>query len=63
MILAPNISNFRKHLPETTIHTHKQCTLVSVAFRFNRRLFAFPGKPYITDQLTELDAENCSRRS
>ena len=36
------------------ILTHKVCTLVSVAFRFNLLLPTFPGNPYMMAQLTEL---------
>jgi hypothetical protein len=44
-------------------HTHKQCTLVSVALRFALFEFGSPGRPYMIAQLTELEAEICRRRS
>ena len=47
----------------TNSPTHKQCTLVSVAFRFNLLLFGLPGNPYMIAQLTELVSDIWSRRS
>ena len=42
---------------EGKVLTHRLCTLVSVAFRFNRREFGFPGSPYMIAKLIELLSE------
>ncbi|GKT41745.1 uncharacterized protein ColSpa_01926 [Colletotrichum spaethianum] len=65
IFLSPNaLSNFScssqttklpvPALPVSTTWFHRQCTLVSVAFRFSRPEFGSPGSPYITAQLTLL---------
>ena len=51
--IAPVTDN-RGDWLELDRHTHKLCTLVSVAFRFNRLEFGFPGSPYIMAKLIEL---------